>query len=253
MPQALSAQGRIEIGTAQIVNGIRQPGLLRWLGNASIGTISQDEKSSQKKESFSGQRLPYRRSIEGRSGKLMVKFDELTNDNLALGMMGAVTTVSTGTAVTGYAFPTGAKVGDILALPAKNVSAVAVKDSAGTPATLVLNTNYTLDPVAGSVELLNLGAFVQPFKMDYTPGAYVKISAFTTASPEMYLRFNGVNTDTGEKIMADFYRARPNSFKSIELISDTIFDFDMEFDLLVDSGRAITSADGQFYNITKLA
>jgi hypothetical protein len=253
MPQALSAQGRIEIGTAQIVNGIRQPGLLRWLGNASIGTISQEEKSSQKKESFSGQRLPYRRSVEGRAGKLMVKFDELTNDNLALGMMGTVTTVSTGSAVVGYAFPSGAKVGDILAAPAKNLSAVAIKDSTGTPLTLVLGTNYTIDPVAGSVELLNLGAFVQPFKMDYTPGAYVKVSAFTTAAPEMYMRFNGVNTDTGEKIMADFYRVRSGPFKTIELISDTIFDFDMEFDLLVDSGRPAAGADGQFYNITKLA
>jgi hypothetical protein len=244
-----SGQGKVEIGTAQTVNGILQPGLLRWIGNAAKFSVQMDEKASQRNESFSGSRLPFRRLTQSRAGKISISFDEFNKDNNALALVASVTQVSAGTAVTAYAFPTGAKVGSVLAPPAKNLTAVAVKDSAGTPATLVAGTDYDIDLFSGSVTLKNLGAYVQPFKMDYTPGAITKVGALNQAATDLYIRFNGINTDDGSRLVADLFRCRLSPTKEFQFIGDDYQDFSLEGDVLVDVGRPASSADGQFFTL----
>lgn len=246
-----SGQGKVLIGTSQTVAGIRQPGLLRWLGNASLFKVGLSEDSSQRNESYTGLRSPLRKLTKARGGNIEIKFDEFTDDNTALGLVAAVTAVSSGAPVTNYAFPSGAKVGSILAAPAKNLSAVSVKDSAGSPATLVLGTDYTLDAFAGTAELLNLGTYVQPFKMNYTAGAYTKIGALSQASVDVYLQFVGINTDDQSRCVVDIFRARLKPTKEFTLINDDYVDFDLEGDILIDTGRVAASAEGQFFVVSR--
>jgi hypothetical protein len=244
-----SGQGKVEIGTAQTVNGILQPGLLRWIGNAAKFMVQMDEKTSQRNESFSGNRLPFRRLTQSRAGKISIMFDEFSKDNNALALIASVTAVSAGTAVVGYAFPSGAKVGSVLAAPAKNLASVAIKDSTGTPQTLVNGVDYDIDLFSGSATLKNLGTYVQPFKMDYTPGAVTKVGALNQTATDLYVRFNGINTDDGTRMVADLFRCRLSPTKEFSFIGDDYQDFSLEGDVLVDVGRPANGADGQFFTL----
>jgi hypothetical protein len=244
-----SGQGKVLVG---LRNSNGTPGLLRWLGNASVFTLAPSEDTEERNESYSGNRLPLRKLTRSRKAALSIKFDEWTNDNLALGMVASVTAVSAGSQITNYTFPTGAKVGHSLVVPHKNLSGVAIKDSSGSPKTLTADTNYRLDAFAGSAELLDIttgGAFVQPFKMDFTPGAYTKMGALNQSAPELYVRFDGINTDDGSRVIGDFYRVNMRLMKELVLISDNFVDFDLEGSLLADPTKAANSADGQFFSI----
>jgi hypothetical protein len=244
-----SGQGKVLIGTR---NADGTPGLLAWLGNASVCTLTVEEDSEERNESYSGSRLPLRKLTRSRKGTLAMKFDEFTNDNMVLGLAASKTVVAPAGAVAGYAFPAGAAIGNFLVVPHKNVSAVALKDSTGAPKTLTLNTNYRLDAFAGSMELIDIttgGPFVQPFKADFTPGGYTKIGALNQAAVDRYIRFDGINTDDGSRIVADIYRARIKPIKEFVFIGDNYVDFEMEGTVLNDPTKLAASADGQFFSI----
>lgn len=243
-----SGQGKVLIGTAQVVNGIRQPGLLAWLGNAKTFKINHEEQTSQRNESFTGSRLPFRRLAQGRTGTVDISFDEFTKDNMALALIGAVTQVVAGSAVVGYNFPVGAKVGSVLAVPGKNISAAALRDSAGSPITLSPATDYELDAFCGTFTLKAIPG-TQPYRADYTPGAFTKIAAMNQPAQEVYMRMDGINTDDGSRVIVDIFRARLSPISGWDAISEDYVDFDMQSALLADTGRAANSADGQFYTI----
>ena len=247
-----SGQGKVLIG---LRNSNGTPGLLRWLGEASVCTLTLDESVAERNENFSGQRLPYRRLTQSRKGTLAIKFDEFTTDNTTLGLAATVTTVAAGSPVTGYTFPTGAKVGNYLAVPHKVLSSVALKDSTGTPKVLVADTNYRLDAFAGTAELLDLttgGPYVQPLKMDFTPGGYTKIAALNQASTDLYMRFDGINTDDGSRIVADIYRVRLKPMKEFVFIGNDYFDMEFEGSVLADPTKTAGSADGMFMSLVTL-
>lgn len=245
-----SGQGKVLIGARQS-NG--QPGILRWLGNASVFRIAMSEDSVERKESYTGNRNPSRRMTRGRSAEITITFDEFSKESMAYALLGVNTAVAAAGAVTGYTFPTGAVVGDSLVLPAKNVSAVALKDSTGSPKTLTLNVNYSLDAFAGSYTLLDLttgGPFTQPFKGDYTPGAYNQIGAFKALGAELYVRMEGVNTDDNSRVVCDVFRVRLTPSKQFDIINDDFNDFELGGSVLTDSTRLSSSADGQFYSLS---
>lgn len=243
-----SGQGKVLVGTSQLVAGIRQPGDLKWLGNARTFKINHEEQTSSRNESYTGNRLPFRRLAQGRSGTLDIAFDEFTKDGTAFALIGAVTSVLAGTAVVGYAFPTGAKVGSVLAVPGKNLTATALKDSTGTPITLSAVTDYDLDAFAGTFTLKAIPG-LQPYKADFTPGAFTKIAAMNQPTPDVYVRFDGINTDDGSRVIVDIFRARLSPISGWDAISDDYVDFEMQAGILADTGRQSNSADGQFYTI----
>jgi hypothetical protein len=245
-----SGQGKVYIGTALIgVGGIRQPGILTYIGNAPKFKINHEETTSQRNESFSGSRLPFRRLAQGRSGTVDIGFDEFTKDNMALALLGAVTQVTAGTAVVGYTFPTGAKIGSVLAVPGKNLTATALKDSAGTPIILSAANDYDLDAFAGSFTLKAIPG-TQPYKADYTPGAFTKIAAMNQPTSDIYIRMDGINTDDGSRAIVDIFRARLSPISGWDAISNDYVDFEMQGSILADTSRLSAGADGQFYTIT---
>lgn len=246
-----SGQGKVFIGS-RLVTGL--PGPVRWLGNAGKFTLAQNEDTVERKESYTGNRLPNRRMTRGRGGELTITFDEWTKEGAAWALLGATTTVASGSAVTGWVAPTGFVVGDTILLPHKNVSTVVVKDSTGSPITLP-GGQYTLDAFAGSITLDNIttgGPYVQPFKVDYTPGAVTVIGGFKLLAPEVYVRLDGINTDDNSRVIVDVFRSRLSPARQVDFISDDFADFELVGATLADLTRSSGSAGGQFYSITQV-
>lgn len=251
----LLCQGKVFVGL-RLPTGL--PDIMRWVGNAPRFALSLEEDVVERNESYTGSRLPNRRATRSRRGTLNITFDEFTDDNMALAWVGAKTVVAAGSAQVGInlAATVGnpAKVGDTLIIPGKNLSAVAIKDSTGSPKTLTLDTNYSLDAFAGSIDILDLttgGPFVMPLKADFTPGQRTVVGAFKTATPEVYVRLNGINTDDGSRVIVDVFRARLSPPREQNFIGDDFTDFELGGSVLADLTRLASSADGQFYSMTR--
>jgi hypothetical protein len=250
-----SGQGKVLVGTR---NSDGTPGILRWVGNASVFRLAMNEDVVERKESYTGNRLPNRRMTRSRGGELTLTFDEFDVNNMALALLGVTTAVADAAAVTNVTLAGGAttaKVGDSLLLPAKNVVAgtVVVRDSTGTPKVLVAGTNYELDAFAGTITLLNLstgGPYTQPFKADYDPQAVNVIGAFKQLSTEVCVRMDGVNTDDGSRVVVDVFRARLSPSRQMDFINDDYNDFELSGAILADLTRSISSAGGQYYSLT---
>jgi len=106
-------------------------------------------------------------------------------------------------------FPSGIVVGDQYLVPGGHVgiTTLVIKDSAGSPATLVLGTDYTFLP-NGLVTFLNLGTYVQPFKaFSYTYAASTILKILSATPGQVCVLFDGVNlAPTAEKIWCRFDR-----------------------------------------------
>jgi hypothetical protein len=244
-----SLQGKVLIGP-RLSNGL--PGVLRWVGNATVFELAQNEDTTSRKESFSGNRLPYRRMSRGRGGELKLSWDEWNTANAAYSLLGATTARAAGAQVTNYALPTGAVVGDSLVLPRKNCTLV-LKDSTGSPKTLVVRTNYEYDEFPGTITFTDLttgGPFVQPFKADYSPNGEKVIGAFKLISTEVYVRLDGINTDDGTRVVCDVFRVRLSPTAQLKLINDDFNDFESLGEVLADPFRQSSDPDGQFYSLT---
>lgn len=245
-----SGQGKVLIGPR---NPDGTPGVLRWIGNASVFRIAQNVDTVERKESYTGNRLPNRRMTRGRGGEVTITFDEFSKESMAYALNAIATAVAAGSAVPSFSFPTGATVGDTLAMPAKNVSAVTITDSTGSPKTLTAGTHYELDAFAGTITLLNItagGPYVQPFKAAYTPGANNVIGAFKALGNELYVRMDGVNTDDNSRVICDVFRTRLEPARQVDLINDDFNDFELVGAVLADLTRSSGSAGGQFYSLT---
>jgi hypothetical protein len=244
-----SGQGIVSIAE-RLPSGL--PGIFAEIGNADTFEIGLSEEAVERTESMTGQRLPHRKMTKSRGGTLKIKGDEFNAKNFARAIIGKIIDVAAGTAVTGHALPAGMVVGDIYALPGKNITAstVTLKDSTGTPKTLTLDTHFSFDPLPAEIKLLDItagGPYVQPFKADFTPGAHRAIGAFQDVSKEFFVRLKGINTDTGERGISDCYRVKINPTKALALINADFLDFELDCTILADLTKTTTTPGGQFY------
>lgn len=198
----LTGQGAIYMGTYNPTGGLAASGYLT--GVTKIGCANSEfstsfSRSTKKiKETCSGSKNDFAEIETEKSAEVTLTMIDVDKKTLSAALSGTLTSV-TGSTVSGETFPTVA-VGDTVSLKYTNVSALVITDSAGTPATLTLGTHYTLDSADhGIVSIVNIGAFVQPFKAAYTYAAHGNITAFTAASVERGLLYQGINTHDGQK------------------------------------------------------
>lgn len=249
-------QGRVFLGLRD-ANG--KPQNLRYLGNVPELKMSLEINTLEHKESWSGQNLSDYRLDIGKKASMSATLENFSKANVAMALRGSVQAVSAGTAITGEVLGGGsttAGVGDILCFEKRNATLVTIKDSTGSPKTLVANTNYKLNGTAGHIELLDLttgGPFVQPLKADYTPGAMTEVGLFTSGSLEYFMRFEGLNTaQSNAPVIVDLYRIIFDPSKDLSLITDDLLKFPLEGSCLMDSSRSSASVLGQFgavYNV----
>lgn len=238
-----SGQGSLYVATRD--SGTGKPQGFLPLGNVPDLTIDIEVTKFEHKESESGNRLLDATIIKEKKGKFKFKLENLTLDNLAIGLYGASTINAGGTVAVGspeiIAIPMGAK---SMRFPLANpdVSTVVVKDSTGVT-THVLGTDYTVDAKNGVIILPATGAIVTAasgaattIKVSYTFASYKNLEAFTSAaSPERYLRFEGLNTMDNSRVIIDAYRASFDPLTNYGVINEEMASVDMAGSLLADS------------------
>lgn len=239
-----SGQGKLFIG-ARDANG--NCGALRYVGNVSDFKPQLATSTLEHKESTSGQRLTDFRLITEKKATIAAILEDFAKENLGMALYGTPVTV-TGATVTAEVLPSGLIVGDYVRTKYPDISAVAVKDSAGAPATLVLNTDYSIESAShGTLKILNIGTYVQPFKVDYTYAAHDNIPMFDTAPPERWLRFEGVNTaDASKPVLIELYRVLLDPLKELASISDDLAKLDISGSALYDDTKVADTYLGQF-------
>ncbi len=254
--QYFNGQGKIYIG-ARDSNGNALA--MKYLGNSPEFKFALEEEILEHKESTSGLRLTDVRLTTELKASTSMTLEQLDTDNLNLMLFGATNTQAT-SAVTAEVLlgSTTPAVGDTYLFASQNVAAVVIKDSTGSPKTLVNGTNYEVNTATGQITILDLttGApFVGPLKADYTrTGATVQTKLFGSAAIEYWLRFAGVNTAVSGSpaVMVDLYRVRLSPTAEMGLITDDVAQFALAGSVLADQTKTQAGAFGQFGRMVML-
>jgi hypothetical protein len=245
-----SFQGRVYLGKRD-VNGL--PIEVRSPGNVADLKLSLKTEVLEHFESQSGQRSLDHRMIKSKSATITLAIEEFTKENLALALYGTHVTTAGGSVTdepVGGAAPV---IGDRYFLAHPKVSTLVVKDSAATPATLVLGAQYTADTDFGALQFLDTTGLTPPFKASYAFGDVSEIGIFTQPLPERFLRLEGFNTAQGNtRVLVELYRVAFDPLKELALISNEYNKFELEGSLLADSTKPYDAVLGQFGKIVQL-
>ncbi len=244
-----SFQGKVHAGE-RLANGkLSKP---VWAGNVPTMTLQLATESTNKTESFSGNRLQYGRLQRGKTATLNLVFDEWLPQNLALAIWASQLDV-VGASVTGETFPTGLAAGDYVKLDHPFVSSLVLTDSTATPVT-VPTANYALEsPNAGLVRIDDIGALTQPFKAAYTYAGRTSFTMFTDAPPERYILLDGINTETDEPVIVTLYRCKFDPVSDLAFINDEYGNFSLTGSVLYDVVNAADANLGGFGRIDQKA
>lgn len=241
-----SFQGKVYAGERLSNGKLSKP---EWMGNVPTMTLQMSTETTNKTESFSGNRLQYGRLQRGKTATLNLSFDEFLPQNVALALWASDLAVLTGT-VSAETFESGLAVGDHVKLDNPFASSIVITDSAGTPATLTLNTHYEIVSAnAGLIKILNIGSFVQPFKAAYSYAARESFTMFTAAPPERYIMLDGINTETDEPVVVTLYRCKFDPVSDMGLIHDEYGQFQLSGSVLFDTVNAANANLGGFGRI----
>lgn len=198
----LTGQGPIYLGAYDPTNGKAASGYMT--GVTAIGCANSEfstsfTRSTKKiKETDSGSKLDFAEIETEKAAECTLTMVDVSKNMLVAALGGTLSAVA-GSTVTNEVFPTVA-VGDVVSLKYTDVSSVVITDSTGSPVTLTPGTHYEVTSAAhGIIKILNLAALVQPFKAAYTYAAQGNITAFTAASVERGLLYQGINTHDGKK------------------------------------------------------
>lgn len=242
-----SFQGKIYLGMRDAVSG--QPQALQWVGDADQLQVKLSTTTDERQESWSGQRLTSVRLVTAKKAELSLQLNEFSPLNLGLALYGNAIDVTTGT-VTAELLPATVANGDTIALDNRDVSAVVITDSTGTPKTLVEGTDYVVASAAsGLIQILNVGTYTQPFKAAYSYAAAVQIPMFQTAVPERYLVLDGVNTVDGNTVKVRLFRCVFDPASQLDLISSKLSQFALAGSVLFDQVNYANSNMGGFGRI----
>lgn len=222
------------------------------IGNAPKVELSGEATFLTHKESITGEQLTDLKIPKDKMVKLTADFENFSKENLALAFYGNINAVTAGTA-TAEAFTNGytvltADIGKAYKLAHTGVSAVVITDSAGSPATLSLGTDYTVDAVAGYITILSLGSYTQPFKAAYSYAAATQIGLMTADIVEKYVYFRGINTavSPAKYTIFELYRVQFEPSKNFNFIDDNLGKFSFAGEALQDTSKSASATLGQF-------
>lgn len=237
-----SLQGYIRVGERDANGTI---GKLRWVGNVPEATLQLNTTSVDKNESYSGQRLQMGRLTTATTAALNYTMDEWSAANLALAFNATVNDITAST-VTSEAFPAGLVAEDLVRLAHPFASNLVITDSAGTPATVDAG-HYALEGHGKNiVRIINPASYTQPFKAAYSYAAAQNVVLFSQPGREVFLQFDGINTETGEAVVMDLWRVRHDPVQQLGLINAEYGNLPMTAAVLYDRARAQDAALGGF-------
>ncbi len=244
-----SGQGDVLIAKR---NSAGNPGAFWLVGNAPKFEVAPTIERRKHKESRSGQRLTDRIQSTTKGGKLNITLEDIRKDNVALLLLGKKVTLGSGSYISGSpdTFPTGLVAKNVVKLARPNVSSLVIKDSGGSPATLVLGTDYRiLDAKHGIVEILQVSGLTQPFKAEYSYAATDVVTAMEAEDDdEYYVYFAGINTEVNpdQRVGMDIYRVVFDPTQLMALINEEQGSFELSGEILRDAERAANANFGGF-------
>jgi hypothetical protein len=248
-PNYFSGQGQMLVAKRSSA-GI--PGAYWLVGNAPRIEVKPTMERREHKESQSGSRLIDKVQTTTKGGTLDVTLEDIRKDNVALLLSGKKVSLASGSFTSGSpdTFPSGLVVGSYVKLSRPNASSVVVKDSAGPPATLTPGTHYVVrDAKHGFIEILSLGAFVQPFKAEYSYAQTDIVTQFEANDDDEYWVYLALTNTEGapdQAIGYEIYRTVFNAAELIALINEEQGSFDISARILRDNTRAADANFGGF-------
>lgn len=200
------------------------------------------------------------RMLKSLAATLTIAMTNFTARNLILALQGlSVVADAAPVVVTDEVLPTipaivGTTSYPVVALGGANsaykIASLVVKDSTGSPLTLVSGTDYVGDLNFGTIEFRNLGSYVQPFKASYTKQNPLIVAALATGDIRRWLRFNGTNYANASKITpVNIFNVSISPSKALELEPDEYGRLELECAALVDLSRASNDPRGQFLDM----
>lgn len=248
-----TGQGKVYLATR---NAQGVPGAMAFLGNTPNLELNLEIDTMDHIESYTGNRARDARIIKTKKGTVSMSMEDFSLDNLALALYGKQVTVA-GSSVVDEVLAGTLVAGSRYLLANQKVTSLVIKDSTATPKTLTAGTNYSAtadDLIYGAFTVLDLttpAGITQPLKASYTYGARTDLALFTEQIPERYLRFEGINTADGSKVMLELYKL---SFDpaGLSLINDDWNKQDLKAELLVDTTKPSNSTLGQFGKMVSL-
>lgn len=157
---------------------------------------------------------------------------------------------ATQTTVTGGAFAATAfadallAVSDIAPIPGNKtkISSLVITDSAGSPATLVLGTDYEADADAGVIKILSVGAYTQPFKAAGSEAAGTALNLAATQPGVKGMRFKGINIANANAIeIVNLPKIDFDPTTAWTLVGDgnEVNKYELNFEILEDTANAV--------------
>ncbi len=234
-----SFQGKVSL--AKIDNATGAVSAYRRIGNVPEFTIEMDSDQVDHFESMSGARTKDAVLVHAKSMTLAGQIEEASSENLSWATNGRIKQI-TGGAKTGEVSPAGLVAGSVWALKGQNVTALTITDSKGSPVT-VDPADYTLDAAFGTVTMVDVTGYTLPLIAAYTDGNTTAVT-FMTDDTQLYaLRFEGINTVDGKKVLVELYRTQKDPTGSIPLINEGFGQLSIAGEALADSTKTV---DGNF-------
>lgn len=241
-----SFNGKVYVGT-RLASG--KPGVLQWVDDASQLQIKLSTDTEERQESYSGNRLTSVRLQKAKKAEFSLTLNAFSKLNLALALYSTPVDIVAGS-FTDEVLPTGLVAGDIVALDHRDVSNVVVKDSAGSPVTLVAGTDYSIESApAGLIKILDVGTYTQPFKANGDYAAGIRMPMFTGTIPERYILLDGINTVDGSRARVALFRAVFDPASQLDMLTDALSSLQLSGSVLYDSTNAADSNLGGFGRI----
>lgn len=186
-----------------------------WVGNAPTCELQLATETTNKTESFSGNRLQYGFLQRGKTATLNLTLDEWLLPNLILGLYAQQIAIAAAT-VTGEALPSPIAAGEMFRLAKPYISDLVLTASS---TALVAGTDYRIESAnAALIEFLTPQA--SAVTAAYETEEAVALTMFTQQPPERWFVLDGIDTETGKSVIVDLYRCKFNPVGSLGLIHE---------------------------------
>lgn len=212
-----------------------------------------NERSTEKiKESCSGSRATLAEYETEKSMRVSLEMQEFDRKMLSLALYGDTALVSGGSVASGSpeVLPLMAA-GDYYHTDHPFISEVTIKDSDEVPATLTVDVDYEIeDADHGAIKILNLGSYVQPFKIEYTYASYGNIAAFAKTGVVKGIIFDGKSTVDNHQVRVFIPRISFGPTADFDWLGEQAASLNLEGEALYNDKLANEPLFGGFARIT---
>ncbi len=239
MSNYFSFRGKVYVGERDESGN---PDGLTHIGNVPEMSLSFAVETLEHKESMSGQDLTDVSITTSKSGEISLTAEELIKETFALALNGTYSDVTGATIASGEALCSAPVAGKTYLLAHPDVSAVTLTHDA-TPIDV---GDYTVNAKHGSIVFSDVTGLTGAVTAGYTYASYKKVLMFTADEKDYWLRLEGLNKVTNERIVVDLYKVRLNPTDGMAFINDELGNAPIKGKVLADTTKTADGALGQF-------